>query len=148
MMMYLMSLVFLLSILYQNIAKECCVINPRFTEGDFTDLFNWYIVNDVLCGDMCVLKGSRYEGFVYDKLSYRSYTQIKKKDIKQNNKNDNRILMFSQFKIRGVTLNDGFPRVITYDGKELRLINMDGFFYFTPNRHQQQMDKLYKYQPK
>lgn len=86
---------------------------------------------------MCIKKGLRYEGFIQDKLKYRTYEQIKKSDPK----GDIRFLVFTQKRIINVEKQDKYFLVSTYN-ETFRLINMDSHFYLDMELKNQQTEKL------
>lgn len=86
---------------------------------------------------MTLKTGLRYEGFIQDKLKYKTYKEIKKKDPK----GDIRFLLFTQKKIINVEKKDDWFLVHT-NNEIFRLINMDAHFFFNIELKNQQNEKL------
>lgn len=107
-----------------------------------TDIVNWYIINDgqTLCGDLCIIKGNRYNGYLEDKRKYRSHKDIRKKD----KSNDTREFQYIQCKIISVYEDNGDTIVDTSIYGAIRLINMDAYFYLSESRRVEQQNVLIK----
>jgi len=108
------------------------------------NLFNWYLLDGLLCGDLCLVT-MRQEQYISEKNTYKDPLFIQKQDskYKRSHPNENRFHMFVQLKI--ILVEDKTVTVI-YEKREkkIQLQNMDSYFYFNEIRKIEQEKKLYE----
>ena len=116
------------------------------------DLFNWYIKDGFLFGDLCLIN-MRQNEFRIEKNKYKDSDFIKNNDIKYKKKFrcEDRSLLFVKLNILNIEnlINDSNEKIInvTYEKKteKIKLQNMDGFFYFDEDKRINMKEKLDKY---
>lgn len=94
------------------------------------DLFNWYIQDGLLCGDLCLVNMRQIE-YRLEKNTYKTPIYIQTRDIKyrKTRPNEHRFHLFVQLKI--IHIENNIATVI-YEKhqKQIILQNMDSFFFF------------------
>lgn len=110
------------------------------------DLFNWYIQDGFLFGDLCLIN-MRQNEFRIEKNKYKDSNFIKNNDIKYKKKFrcEDRLLLFVKLNIVNV-INDSSEKIINviYEKKaeKIKLQNMDGFFYFDEDKQRKIKEQL------
>ena len=101
-------------------------------QQDKLDLFNWYIVENVMCGDI-VVSSLRHNEFIKEKSNYTQPNIIHKRDQKYLESHPNcseRECKFVQFRLDSTTL------------LQYNLVNMDSFFYLNEKKQEYQLGLL------
>lgn len=94
------------------------------------DLFNWYIQDGLLYGDLCLVNMRQIE-YRLEKNTYKTHNYIQTRDIKYNKTrpNEHRFHLFVKLKI--IHIENNIATVI-YEKHQKHIIlqNMDSFFFF------------------
>jgi endo-alpha-1,4-polygalactosaminidase (GH114 family) len=108
-------------------------------------IFNWYILGDLLCGDLCLVT-MRHNEYISEKNTYKTPEYIQKRDQKWRKKQPlaYRFHEFVQISVLSIT-NKNIATIIR-NGREQQIVlqNMDGFFYFNETRKKKQEEKIDK----
>ena len=108
-------------------------------------LFNWYVKDGLLCGDLCLVT-MRQEQYISEKNSYREPEFIQKQDKKYKKSHPSSYRFHLFVKLEIVLVENKIITVI-YEKHEIKiqLQNMDSYFYLNEIRKNKQLEQLKNY---
>lgn len=101
---------------------------------DDLNLYNWYVLDGLLCGDLCLVN-MRQNEYSLEKNTYKNINYIRKQDkkYKKSHPCDYRFHLFVKLQIIHI---DNKVATTMYEKRKQNIIlqNMDSYFYFNEIR--------------